>query len=65
MRRAAKGKITSSKTNMSGDDDIVGGEIETLITIAVSYHVIVCKRTYANCNFHPGLFQGIEFTGKQ
>jgi hypothetical protein len=28
-------------------------------------HRIICKRTDANCSLHPGVFQGIESTGKQ
>jgi hypothetical protein len=32
---AAKGKSASSKNNMSGDDDVIGGEIETPIAFVI------------------------------
>jgi hypothetical protein len=36
MGRGREGKIYLIKDNMSGDDDVVGGEIKTLLTFVVS-----------------------------
>jgi hypothetical protein len=36
MRRGSEGEDCLIKDNMPGDDDVVGGEIETLISFVVS-----------------------------
>jgi hypothetical protein len=36
MERGTKGKICLIKNNVSGDDDVVGGEIKTPVTFVVN-----------------------------
>jgi hypothetical protein len=40
------------------------GSSHCLLLVFLS-HRIICKHTNANCSIHPGVFQGIESTGKQ
>jgi hypothetical protein len=36
MRRGREGEICLIKNNVPGDDDVVGGEVNTLVTFMVS-----------------------------
>jgi hypothetical protein len=45
--------------------DFVAEWTKTQQLLAFLSHRIICKRTYANCSHHPGVFQSIESTGKQ
>jgi hypothetical protein len=63
MRRGREGKICLTKDNLSRDDDVVGGVIETLVAFVIGRESEENTSGGSSCKFVSSLGREIRIAG--